>query len=144
MKQTNLLTQRPSHLIALILISAILAASPGTAQPRHPAPEVVRSCILKLGVGEWVDVREHTGVELKGEITGIGPQVFQIEQHDSTGFTLVKYENVARVKRTRSPSERGDLSPRDWAGIAVVGGIFLAVLICKATSCTKSAAQALF
>jgi hypothetical protein len=89
MKPTNLLNQEPFRWIAIIAIFAILAPTAAPAQSRYSAPEAVRSRVLKIGVGHWVHVREHTGVRLNGQITGIGPQIFQIQQRDVAGPTLV-------------------------------------------------------
>lgn len=142
MKPANLLSQRPSRWVALVLISAILVLSTEAAEGRPPAREAVRSCVLKLGVGQWVRVREQGGVELNGKITGIGPQVFQLEQRDAAGPTLIYYANVARIKRAQYSSERGDFPPGAWAGLAVFGVIFLTWAICKANNCSKAATEA--
>jgi len=142
MKPANLLSQKPSRWIASILIFAILAPTAGPAQSRHSAPEAVRSRVLKLGVGQSVRVREQGGVELNGKITGIGPQVFQLEQRDAAGPTFIDYANVARIKRAQYSSERGDFPPGAWAGLAVFGAIFLTWAICKANNCSKAATEA--
>lgn len=142
MKPANLLSRKPPRWIALIAIFAILAPTAEPAQARQLAPEAVRSRVLKLGVGQSVRVREQGGVELNGKIIGIGPQVFQIEQRDAAGPTLICYANVARIKRAQYSSERGDFPPGAWAGLAIFGVIFLSWAICKANNCSKAATQA--
>ena len=99
MKPANLQSKKPSRWIAIIVIFAILAPTAGPAQSRHSAPEAVRLRVLKLGVGQSVRVREQGGVELNGKITGIGPQVFQLEQRDAAGPTDVYYANVEKIRR---------------------------------------------
>ena len=141
MKPANFLSQKPSRWIVLIAIFAILAPTAGPAQSRHSTPEAVRARILKIGVGHWVRVREHTGMGLNGQITGIGPQIFQIQQRDVAGPTLVYYADVARIKCAPDPEDHAGLSRADWAGIAIVGAVVTAVVLCKVTACTKSAAE---
>jgi hypothetical protein len=141
MKPANFLSQKPSRWIVLIAIFAILAPTAGPAQSRHSTPEAVRARILKIGVGHWVRVREHTGMGLNGQITGIGPQIFQIQQRDVAGPTLVYYADVARIKCAPDPEDHAGLSRADWAGIAIVGAVVAAVFLCKVEACTKSAAE---
>jgi len=141
MKPANLLSQKPSRWIAIIAIFAILAPTAVPAQSRHAAPEAVRARVLKLGVGQWVRVREQSGFTLDGQITGIGPQIFQIQQRDVAGPTVVYYADVARIKCAQDPEDRAGLSRAGWGGIAIVGGVILFIALCKATACTKSAAE---
>jgi hypothetical protein len=142
MKPANLQSPKPSRWIAIIVILAMLAPTAGPAQLRHSAPEAVRSSVLKLGVGQWVRVREDTGLEFNGRITGIGPQVFQMERRDAAGPTFVYYADVVRIKRVQYVSDRGNFPPGAWAGLAIFGVIFLSWAICKANNCSKAAAQA--
>jgi hypothetical protein len=127
MKPANFLSQKPSRWIALIAIFAILAPTAAPAQSRHSAPEAVRARVLKLGVGQWIRLREHSGVKLEGQITGIGPRVFQIQQREAAAPTDVYYSNVEKIRC--APSERsGDtLSKDDWAGLAVTAAIVVAI-----------------
>lgn len=141
MKHVNLLSQKPSRWIAIIAIFAILAATAAPAQSRHSSPEAVRARILKIGVGHWVRVREHTGMGLNGQITGIGPQIFQIQQRDVAGPTLVYYADVARIKCAQDPEDHAGLSRTEWAGIVIVGAVVTTIVLCKVTACTKSAAE---
>lgn len=136
MKQTNLLSQKPSRWIALILTYAILASSTGIAQPRQPAPEAVRTCVLKLGVGQWVRVREQNGATLKGEITGIGPQVFQIEQRDAVTPTDVYYADVAKIRCASSERLRGP-NGGSVAGPIVATAFLIGILVCAKETCLK-------
>ena len=101
MKPANLLSQKPSRWIALIAIFAILAPTPAPAQSRHSAPEAVRAHVLKLGVGQWIRVREQGGVNLDGQITGIGPRVFQMQRRDAAGPTDVYYSDVVKIRCAR-------------------------------------------
>lgn len=140
MKPANLLIQKPSRWIAIIAIFAILAPTAAPAQSRHSAPDAVRARILKLGVGQWIRVREQSGVNLDGQITGIGPRIFQMQRHDAAGPTDVYYADVARIRCGRAEQFEG--RPGEWAGPILVGAIFLSLIICTATKCTKSAAQA--
>jgi hypothetical protein len=126
MKPTNLLNQKPSRWIAIIAIFAILAPTAAPTQSRHSAPEAVRSRVLNIGVGHWVHVREHTGIGLNGQITGIGTQIFQIQQRDVAGPTLVYYADVARIKCARDPEDHAGLSRAGWASFAVVA-FFVAI-----------------
>jgi hypothetical protein len=141
MKPANLRSRKPSRWIALIAILAILAPTAVPAQSRHAAPEAVRSQVLKLGVGQWVRIREQSGVTLGGQITSIGPRIFQIQQRDVAGPTVVYYADVARIKCAQDPEDRAGLSRAGWGGIAIVGGVILFIALCKATACTKSAAE---
>jgi hypothetical protein len=127
MKQVDFLSQKPSRWIAIVAIFAILVPTAGPAQSRHSAPEAVRARVLKLGVGQWVRMREHSGVKLEGQITGIGPRVFQMQQRDAAALTDVYYADVVKIRC--APSERfGDtLSKDDWAGLAVSMAIVVAV-----------------
>ena len=141
MKHVNLLSQKPSRWIAIIAIFAILAPTPVPAQSRHSAPEAVRARILKIGVGQWVRVREQGGVNLNGEITGIGPRVFQIQQREAAAPTDVYYTDVARLKWTQDPEDHAGPSRAGWGGIVIVGAVILFIAICKAKACTKSAEE---
>lgn len=141
MKHLNLLSPKPSRWIALVAILAILAPTAGLAQSRHSAPEAVRSRVLKIGVGQWVRVREHSGVKLEGQITSIGPRIFQMERRDAAGPTAVYYADVARIKCALSPEDHSGLSRAGWGGLAIVGAVILFIALCKATACTKSAAE---
>ncbi len=141
MKPANLLSQKPSRWIALIAIFVILAPTAAPAQSPHSSPEAVRARILKIGVGQWVRVREHTGMGLNGQITGIGPQIFQIQQRDVAGPTLVYYADVARIKCAQDPEDHAGLSRAAWGGIAIGGALFVAIVLCKVKACTKSAAE---
>jgi hypothetical protein len=127
MKPANLLSQKPSRWIALIAIFAFLAPTAAPAQSRHSAPEAVRARVLKLGVGQWIRVREQSGVKLEGQITGIGPRVFQMQRRDAAAPTDVYYADVEKVRC--APSERfGDtLSKDDWAGLVVSTAIIVAI-----------------
>jgi hypothetical protein len=141
MKPPNLFTQKPSRWIAIIAIFAILAPTAAPAQSRNSAPEAIRSRVLKIGVGHWVRVREHTGMMLNGQIAGIGPQIFQIQPRDAAGPTVVYYADVARIKCAQDPEDHSGLSRAEWAGIVIVGAVVVAAVVCKATACTKSAAE---
>jgi hypothetical protein len=127
MKPANLLSQKPSRWIAIIAIFAILAPTAAPAQSRHAAPEAVRARVLKLGVGQWIRVREQSGVKLDGQITGIGPRVFQMQRRDAAAPTDVYYADVEKIRC--APSERlGDgLSKDEWAGLAVTTAIVVAI-----------------
>jgi hypothetical protein len=140
MKPANLLGQKPSRWIALIAIFAILAPTAGPAQSRHPAPEVLRAQVLNLGVGQWIRVREHSGVNLDGQITAIGPRVFQMQRPDAAAPTDVYFADVARIRCGQAEQFEGGAGRR--AGLILVGAIFLSLIFCTATKCTKSAAQA--
>jgi hypothetical protein len=140
MKHVNLLSQKPSRWIALIAIFAILAPTAAPAQSRHSAPEAVRSRVLNLGVGQWVRIREQSGASLDGQITGIGPRIFQIQRRDAAEPTDIYYADVARIRCGRA--EQFEARPGERAGLIFVGAIFLSLIICTATKCTKSAAQA--
>jgi len=141
MKQTNFLSQKPSRWIAIIAIFAILTPTAGPAQSRHSAPEAIRSRVLKLGVGQWVRVREQSGVKLEGQITSIGPRVFQMQWADAPAPTQVYYADVARITCAQAPEEHAGLSRAGRAGIAIVGAVVVAVVLCKVEACTKSAAE---
>lgn len=141
MKPANLLSRKPSRWIAIVAILAILAPTAAPAQSRHSAPEAVRARVLKIGVGQWVRVREHSGVKLDGQITGIGPRIFQMQQSDAAEPTAVYYADVARIKCAQSPEDHSGLSRAGWGGLAIVGGVILFIALCKAKACTKSAAE---
>jgi len=136
MKQTNFLSQKPSRWIAIIAIFAILTPTAAPAQSRHSAPEAIRSRVLKLGVGQWVRVREQSGVNLDGQITGIGPRIFQMQRRDAAGPTDVYYANVTGIKCARSERFGGDsgLSMRDDIACIAVGGFALLMLILSGKS----------
>ena len=85
-------------------------------------------------------MREQSGVKLDGQITSIGPQIFQIQQPDAAAPTDVYYADVARIQCGRAEQFEG--RPGERAGLILVGAIFLSLIICTATKCTKSAAQA--
>ncbi len=141
MKQANLLSRKPSRWMAIVAIFAILAPTAGPAQSRHSAPEAVRSRVLKLGVGQWVRVREQSGDNLQGQITGIGPRLFQIQQRDAAGPTDVYYTDVARI-RCGAPSEpfRGP-NGESRAGMIVAAvfltGAFIGIVVCGEGGCQK-------
>jgi len=127
MKPTNLLSQKPSRWIAILAIFAILAPTAAPAQSRHSAPEAIRSRVLKLGVGQWVRVREQSGVNLEGQITGIGPRIFQMQRRDAAGPTDVYYADVVKIRCASSERSGDTLSKNDLAGILVVGAIVVAI-----------------
>jgi len=141
MKQANFLSRKPSRWIAIVAILAILAPTAGSAQSRHSAPEAVRSRVLKLGVGQWVRVREQSGVNFNGQITGVGPRLFQIQQRDAEGPTDVYYADVARIQ-CGAPSEpfRG-LNGESRAGMILAAvfltGAFIGIAVCGEGGCHK-------
>ncbi len=140
MKPANLLSQKPSRWIALIAIFAILAPTPAPAQSRHSAPEAVRAHVLKLGVGQWIRVREQGGVNLDGQITGIGPRVFQMQRRDAAGPTDVYYSDVVKIRCARVSSEQfrgpnGESRAGMIALSVLATGVFIGVLVCAKTTC---------
>jgi hypothetical protein len=140
MKQARFLSQKPSRWIAIIAIFAILAPTAGPARSRHSAPEVMRSRVLKLGVGQWVHLREQSGVKLQGQITGIGPRLFQIQRRDATAPTDVYYAYVEKIRCGRAPSEpfRGPNGESRAGMIAlsvIATGVFIGVLVCAKETC---------
>jgi hypothetical protein len=142
MKPTNFLNRKPSRRIAIVAIFAILAPTAGPAQSRHSAPEAVRSHVLKLGVGQWVRVREQSGVNLKGQITSIGPRLFQIQQRDAAGPTDVYYADVARI-RSGAPSEpfrgpNGESAAGMIVAAVVLTGVFIGIVVCGEGGCNNS------
>jgi hypothetical protein len=140
MKPASFLSQKPSRWIAIIAIFAILAPTAAPAQSRHSSPDAVRAHILKIGVGQWVRVREQSGVNFDGQITGIGPRLFQIQQRDVTAPTDVYYADVVKVRCARAPSEpfRGP-NGESRAGMIVLSviatGLFIGVLVCAKETC---------
>jgi hypothetical protein len=127
MKHVNLLSQKPSRWIAIIAIFAILAPTAAPAQSRHSAPDAVRAHVLKLGVGQWIRVREQSGVKLEGQITGIGPRVFQMQRRDAAGPTDVYYADVEKIRCGQSERFGDTLSKDDWAGFLVAIAIPVAI-----------------
>jgi hypothetical protein len=127
MKPANFLSQKPSRWIALIAIFAILAPTAAPAQSRHSAPEAVRARVLKLGVGQWIRVREQSGVKFEGQITGIGPRVFQMQRRDAAGPTDVYYADVVKIRCASSEQSGDNLSKDDRAGLAVVTAFLVAI-----------------
>jgi hypothetical protein len=140
MKPTNFLSQKPSRWIAIIAIFAILTPTAAPAQSRHLAPDAVRAHVLKLGVGQWVSVREQSGVKLEGQITGIGPRVFQIQQRDATTPADVYYAEVEKIRCARAPSEpfvgpNGESRAGMIALSVIATGVFIGVIACAKTTC---------
>jgi hypothetical protein len=138
MKPASLLSQKPSRWIAIIAIFAILAPTAVPAQSRHSSPEAVRARILKIGVGHWVRVREHTGMGLNGQITGIGPRVFQMQRRDAAGPTDVYYADVEKIRCAPSEPFQGP-NGESRAGMIVLSviatGVFIGVIACAKTTC---------
>jgi hypothetical protein len=138
MKHVNLLSQKPSRWIALIAIFAILAPTAVPAQSRHSAPDVVRARVLKLGVGQWVRVREQSGVKLEGQITGIGPRIFQLERRDAAEPTDVYYADVEKIRCAPSEPFQGP-NGESRAGMitlsVIATGVFIGVIACAKTTC---------
>ena len=140
MKHVNLLSQKPSRWIAIIAIFAILAPTAAPAQSRHSAPEAVRAHVLKLGVGQWVSVREQGGVKLNGQIASIGPRVFQIQQREATTPADVYYVEVEKIRCARAPSEpfvgpNGESKAGMIALSVIAIGVFIGVIACAKTAC---------
>jgi len=141
MKPANLLSQKPSRFIAAILIAALLAPSAAFAQPRQPSPDAIRARVLKIGTGHWVRVGLRNGPQQEGEITGIGPRLFQIEQRDATTPTDVYYTDVVKI-RCASPDGLHSSNGKPSAGLIVyatifAGGLISLIAICGMQSCHK-------
>lgn len=102
---------------------------------------MIRAHVLKLGVGQWVRIREQSGVNLQGQITGIGPHLFQIQLRDAAGPTDVYYPAVVRI-RCGAPSEpfRGP-NGESAAGMivltAVATAVFIGILVFPKETCLK-------
>jgi hypothetical protein len=143
MKPANLLSPKPSRWIAIIAIYAILAPTTGPAQSRHLAPEAVRSSVLKLGVGQWVRVREHSGAKLEGEITSIGPRLFQMQQRDAAEPPDVYYADVVKLRcarQARSEPFRGPNGESEAGmivGAMMLAGAFIGIVVCGEGGCLK-------
>lgn len=87
-------------------------------------------------------MREQSGVNLKGQITGIGPRLFQIEQRDAARPTEVFYADVARI-RCGAPSEPSRGPGRESrAGLIVAAvmltGVFIGIAVCGEGGCNNS------
>ena len=141
MKPTNLYSQRPSRSIALILIAALLAPSTAIARPRNSSPDAVRARVLKIGTGHWVRVGLRNGPQQEGEITGIGPRLFQIEQRDATTPTDIYYTDVVKI-RCASPDGLHSSNGKPSVGLIVyatifAGGLISLIAICGMQSCHK-------
>lgn len=141
MKQANFLSRKPSRWIAIVAILAILAPTAGSAQSRHSAPEAVRSRVLKVGVGQWARVREQSGDNLQGQITGIGPRLFQIQQRDVAGPTDVYYADVARIRCGAQSEPFRGANGESATGLivltAVATAVFIGILVCAKETCLK-------
>ena len=126
-----------SRSIAWFLMCALLSSSSIVAQCRTTAPDAVRSCVLKLGVGRWVRVYEGRA-QFSGQITSIGPRVFELEQRDHAGRATVDYGCVTRIKRTHGPRQGFDAPPGAWVGLAVAAGVLALYLTGGDSGCNNS------
>jgi hypothetical protein len=141
MKPTNLLSQKPSCFIAAILIAALLAPSAAIAQPRQPSPDAIRAHVLKIGTGHWVRVGMRNGPQQEGEVTGIGPRLFQIEQRGATTPTDVYYTDVVKI-RCASPDGLHSSNGKPSVGLIVYAtilgaGLITLLAVCGMQTCRK-------
>ena len=102
----------------------------------------MRSRVLKLGVGQWVRVREQSGVKLNGQIASIGPRVFQIRQREATAQTDVYYADVEKIRCARAPSEpfrgpNGESRAGMIVGAVILTGVFIGIVVCGEGGCNK-------
>lgn len=95
-------------------------------------PEAARARILKIGVGHWVRLREHSGVKLNGPITGIGPRAFQMEPNDAGTPVFVYYADIERLKMSQ-PTDNP--FPGPWWATAFSLALVTVFFICGDGGC---------
>jgi hypothetical protein len=85
---------------------------------------------LKIGTGHWVRVHLRNGPQQEGEITGIGPRLFQIEQRDATP-TDVYYTDVVKI-RCASPDGLHSSNGKPSVGLIIFTtlGVLGLIAIC--------------